>query len=144
MNKKKLNIGERIKELVSSRFESNELFAKKIGVSEATVYNWFRGEDVKASRVVELSDFFGVSVHWLITGQNPGDWKSSEYEIKNNLLSNNKAGGDQVFFSQQAQEDLAKKYQEALDEIKSLRMKLDAANDTIRELSLSIIRNQEK
>ncbi len=46
--------------------------AKEIGVSPCTLSNWIaRGSDLKASRVQAIAQALGVTMEYLMTGQNP-------------------------------------------------------------------------
>lgn len=60
-------IGTQIKELRQERGLSQQALAKQIGVSQKAVDFWERGvNEPKASYIVLLCDFFGVSADYLL------------------------------------------------------------------------------
>lgn len=60
-------IGDVIKELRKERNVSQALLAKNIGVSQKAIDYWERGvNEPKASYIVKLADFFGVSADFLL------------------------------------------------------------------------------
>lgn len=60
-------IGDVIKELRKERNISQALLAKNIGVSQKAIDYWERGvNEPKASYIVKLADFFGVSADFLL------------------------------------------------------------------------------
>lgn len=66
----KQNYGERIKKLRLSRDLTLEKFAKRIGVSKATVMNYEKNETFPDIATLErMVVEFGAGGHWLITGK---------------------------------------------------------------------------
>ncbi len=60
-------IGENIKELRVEQKISQANLAKSIGVSQKAIDFWERGvNEPKASYIVKLADFFGVSADYLL------------------------------------------------------------------------------
>ncbi len=60
-------IGDVIKELRKERNISQALLAKNIGVSQKAIDYWERGvNEPKASYIVKLADYFGVSADFLL------------------------------------------------------------------------------
>lgn len=60
-------IGDVIKELRKERDISQALLAKNIGVSQKAIDYWERGvNEPKASYIIKLADFFGVSADFLL------------------------------------------------------------------------------
>lgn len=60
-------IGDVIKELRKERNISQALLAKNLGVSQKAIDYWERGvNEPKASYIVKLADFFGVSADFLL------------------------------------------------------------------------------
>ena len=60
-------IGERIKELRIEKGLSQKALAKEIGVSQKAIDYWERGiNEPKASYVILLAEFFGVSADFLL------------------------------------------------------------------------------
>ena len=60
-------IGERIKELRGEKGLTQQALARDIGVSQKAVDYWERGiNEPKASYIVKLADYFGVSADFLL------------------------------------------------------------------------------
>lgn len=60
-------IGDVIKELRKERDISQALLAKNIGVSQKAIDYWERGvNEPKASYIIKLADFFGVSADFCL------------------------------------------------------------------------------
>ncbi len=63
----RMNFGETIKELRSERGISQATLAKQIGVSQSAVNSWEREiNEPKASYIVLLADYFGVTCDFLL------------------------------------------------------------------------------
>ncbi len=45
---------------------SQEQLAKKLGVSQKTVSNWFNKENVPSVKLIEMSSLFGCSIDYLL------------------------------------------------------------------------------
>lgn len=64
-------IGENIKELRKDKKISQQTLAEKIGVSQKAIDYWERGvNEPKATYIVKLADFFGVSTDFLLGRDN--------------------------------------------------------------------------
>lgn len=64
-------IQERIKELRQEKSLSQANVAKAIGVSQKAIDYWERGiNEPKASYIIALADFFGVSCDYLLGKEN--------------------------------------------------------------------------
>lgn len=64
-------IGENIKELRKDKKISQQALAEKIGVSQKAIDYWERGvNEPKATYIVKLADFFGVSTDFLLGRDN--------------------------------------------------------------------------
>ena len=60
-------VGKRIKELRTERRISQQALAKAVGVSQKAIDYWERGiNEPKASYIVTLRDFFGVTADYLL------------------------------------------------------------------------------
>lgn len=64
-------VGENIKELRKDKKISQQALAEKIGVSQKAIDYWERGvNEPKATYIVKLADFFGVSTDFLLGRDN--------------------------------------------------------------------------
>ncbi len=64
-------VGENIKELRKDKKMSQQALAEKIGVSQKAIDYWERGvNEPKATYIVKLADFFGVSADFLLGRDN--------------------------------------------------------------------------
>ncbi len=64
-------VGENIKELRKDKKISQQTLAEKIGVSQKAIDYWERGvNEPKATYIVKLADFFGVSTDFLLGRDN--------------------------------------------------------------------------
>lgn len=64
-------VGENIKELRKDKKMSQQALAEKIGVSQKAIDYWERGvNEPKATYIVKLADFFGVSTDFLLGRDN--------------------------------------------------------------------------
>ena len=60
-------VGKRIKELRTERRISQQALAKAVGVSQKAIDYWERGiNEPKASYIVTLCNFFGVTADYLL------------------------------------------------------------------------------
>ncbi|WP_154314259.1 helix-turn-helix domain-containing protein [Eubacterium ramulus] len=74
------DIGERIKELrIKKEKEDNikitqEMLAEQIGSYQSTISQYEHNtKEISVLHLVQLADYFGVTYHYLITGENPPD-----------------------------------------------------------------------
>lgn len=51
---------------------TQESLASRCGSKQADISRWERGEEPSASRVPAIADALGVSVRWLLTGEDTG------------------------------------------------------------------------
>ena len=66
-----MGIGENINELRHDKKISQQALAEKIGVSQKAIDYWERGvNEPKATYIVKLADFFGVSTDFLLGRDN--------------------------------------------------------------------------
>jgi transcriptional regulator with XRE-family HTH domain len=52
---------------------NQKTLAESCGVSQGSVINWKRGGIPKSEELHRLSKLFGVSMEWLLTGEESGD-----------------------------------------------------------------------
>ncbi len=65
-----LNLNKRIFDLLQKSRHSQKELAEAIGVSPNNINSWkFRGTDPPASLIMSISQFFGISVESLLTGE---------------------------------------------------------------------------
>ncbi len=65
-----MTINERVFSLLSERHVSQKDFATACGINPRNVSSWqVRGTDPPASSICKIADFFGVSVEWLLSGE---------------------------------------------------------------------------
>lgn len=65
---KKLNFSQRFCDLLKSSGMSQKQLAVALGVSEASVVNYKRGQLPKAEELLRMAQFFDVSMEYLLTG----------------------------------------------------------------------------
>lgn len=63
-----MHIGKRLKELMRAQSVSTELMASYCGVTAGAVSNWFSTGHITRENMVIAADVLGVSVRYLITG----------------------------------------------------------------------------
>jgi transcriptional regulator with XRE-family HTH domain len=145
MSKKKLNIGDRIRELAEKKFRTNEEFAHAFGVTPSAVYNWFRGEDMKTSRAIEIAEFFNVSVHFLMTGEEPMLYAQEHNEgYKVFDRSKVKVKGDQNFFPEGNDFDYKSEYHRQKAENLALQEKYNQIVQDFQKISLALANLQTR
>ena len=136
-----MQVGSRIRQLYDNSKLGIDQFAKKMGVSRTAVYDWFKADDLKGSLLLQLAEFFGVTVHYLVTGEHPENWRAEDHKIEYHFGSHNEnLSGNQNFFSGKDEPDYKKEYYKAMEQIQALQTKLNEANESFRELSLSMLR----
>ena len=65
-----MNINQRIISLLQASGKRQKEFAQKIGTSDRNISAWKeRGADPPAKLIAPIADYFGVSVEWLLTGE---------------------------------------------------------------------------
>ena len=65
-----MTINERMFALLSERRVSQKQFASSVGINPRNVSSWqTRGTDPPANVICEIAEFFGVSVEWLLSGE---------------------------------------------------------------------------
>lgn len=65
-----MTINERVFGLITDRRCTQKSLADFIGVNERNVATWkMRGTDPPARHICRIAEFFGVSVEWLLTGE---------------------------------------------------------------------------
>lgn len=72
MQRKKLtivNFPNRFRDLVENSGYSQKDLAMVLGISEGSIVNYKRDRIPKAEELLAISDHFGVSIQWLLTGQ---------------------------------------------------------------------------
>lgn len=64
------SLGNRIKKQAEEKRISKTKLAESVGVSRKTLNNIIRGEhDPSVGTIQKIAAFFGLNIHWLITGQ---------------------------------------------------------------------------
>ncbi|UMV50235.1 helix-turn-helix domain-containing protein [Paenibacillus macerans] len=67
---KKLSIYERIELLIKNAGLTKKAFCLKLGISTGNLGDWKRGKSTPSSnKLIEIADFFDVSLDWLMTGR---------------------------------------------------------------------------
>lgn len=65
-----MTINERLFALLSERRVSQKQFASSVGINPRNVSSWqTRGTDPPANVICKIAEFFGVSVEWLLSGE---------------------------------------------------------------------------
>lgn len=65
-----MTINERLFALLSERRVSQKQFATSVGINPRNVSSWqTRGTDPPANAICKIAEFFGVSVEWLLSGE---------------------------------------------------------------------------
>ena len=65
-----MTINERMFALLSERRVSQKQFASSVGINPRNVSSWqTRGTDPRANVICKIAEFFGVSVEWLLSGE---------------------------------------------------------------------------
>ena len=65
-----MTINERMFALLSERRVSQNQFASSVGINPRNVSSWqTRGTDPPANVICKIAEFFGVSVEWLLSGE---------------------------------------------------------------------------
>ena len=65
-----MTINERMFALLSERRVSQKQFASSVGINPRNVSSWqTRGTDPPANVICKIAEFFGVSVEWLLSGE---------------------------------------------------------------------------
>ena len=65
-----MTINERMFALLSERRVSQKQFASSVGLNPRNVSSWqTRGTDPPANVICKIAEFFGVSVEWLLSGE---------------------------------------------------------------------------
>jgi phage repressor protein C with HTH and peptisase S24 domain len=67
--KENLHFSKRLKSLIDARGISPYKLGKEIGVSHVAIGNWLEGQVPKSKYLDALARFFGVSMGWLLTGE---------------------------------------------------------------------------
>lgn len=78
-------LAERIKSLVGD--ESQAAFARRSGVGESLLRQYFAGTEPSASRLVRLADAANVSIEWLATGRGPKDRAAGAAQLDHGRLA---------------------------------------------------------
>lgn len=68
-----MTIGERIAQLLKEQGKMGKDLAAYLGVSAASVTGWARGSYPSSQYVIKISEFLGVSVEYLLTGEEKED-----------------------------------------------------------------------
>ncbi len=81
-----MSINERLFSILEERHISQKDFASAIGTNSRNISSWrTRGSDPPAELICKIADFFGVSVEWLLTGEE----KNRSSFVNNGSLSGN-------------------------------------------------------
>ncbi len=81
MQRKKLtvlNFHSRFQDLVETSGLSQKDLAFALGLSEGSIVNYKRDRIPKAEELLSIAAHFGVSIEWLLTGQNPAPSQGSQ------------------------------------------------------------------
>lgn len=68
-----MTIGERIAQLLREQGKMGKDLAAYLGVSAASVTGWARGSYPSSQYIIKISEFLGVSVEYLLTGEEKED-----------------------------------------------------------------------
>lgn len=68
-----MTIGERIAQLLKEQGKMGKDLAAYLGVSAASVTGWARGSYPSSQYIIKISEFLGVSVEYLLTGEEKED-----------------------------------------------------------------------
>ncbi len=67
------SIYERIEELIATRKMTKKAFCQELGISTGNFGDWKRGVSVpSAKKLIEIAQYFDVSLDWLMTGKERG------------------------------------------------------------------------
>ena len=81
-----LSINERVFQLLFESHRSQRALADYCGINERNVGSWkARGSDPPAKLICKIAEFFGVSVEWLLSGDN----RSQAPIVNNGSVSGN-------------------------------------------------------
>lgn len=80
-----LNFGERFRDLVSNSGMTQKELSESLGLSEGALVNYKRGRIPKAEELLSISAFFGVSLKWLLTGQERKDFLAARIVMCGNF-----------------------------------------------------------
>lgn len=75
---RKLNFSDRLLDLMADSGKNQKELAAIFAVSEGTLINWKRGQLPKSEELLRISQFFGVQMEWLMTGESDLQPKSSD------------------------------------------------------------------
>lgn len=79
MQEKKLtivNFSERFRHLIDGCGLSQKDLASALGLSEGSIVNYKKGRIPKAEELLTITSHFGVSLEWLLSGQNSEDYQA--------------------------------------------------------------------
>lgn len=68
-----MTIGERIAQLLKDQGKMGKDLAAYLGVSAASVTGWARGSYPSSQHIIKISEFLGVSVEYLLAGEQKED-----------------------------------------------------------------------
>ena len=76
-----MNFSERFRELTEGAGRTQRELAEEMRISEASFINYRRDRTPKADELLRIAQFFGVTMEWLLTGEDdrqprtPDGWK---------------------------------------------------------------------
>ncbi len=82
MSPQKEPISKRLKRLRDGRKLTVKQIAALIGVSPSTYREWEYGRAIQGEPYPRLAEAFGVSLHYLITGEDPSDPRTVQAQIQ--------------------------------------------------------------
>lgn len=64
-----MSLGSRLRKLISDRNLGHKDVAQAMGVTPQAISKWISSDKIKRDRLVQLAEYFDVSVVWLLTGE---------------------------------------------------------------------------
>ena len=87
-----IEFGKRLEKLMLSKNISNQYITEQAGISKNNVGNYKKGQIPNATILYKLSQIFGVSMEYLLTGKNPEELTQDEKELIEHYRSMNETG----------------------------------------------------
>lgn len=75
-----MTIGERIAQLLKLQGKMAKDLAEYLGISASSVTGWVHGSYPSSQYVVKISEFFGISANYLLTGQDASEQSGTSAE----------------------------------------------------------------
>ena len=64
------SIGSRMFDAICSTGKSVEQFARSIGISRGTVYDWIKGKNLPSTaNLIRVKEEYAISIDWILTGE---------------------------------------------------------------------------